>query len=153
MTARSMASGISNLKRAARQLLLGIARSRVAGWLLRAAFATFPSALPLDRLHETPTLVAFHHPSPSYPLHILIVPKRRYASLLEIEGDDVDFMRDLFETVAELVREFELGARSYRLIVNGGNAQDVGVLHFHLISEWEGEDQGPPEGSLPQPQR
>lgn len=127
------------VRQAFKRMLLAIAHSRPAGWLLRAAFAVFPSALPLDRLRETSTLVAFHHPSPSYPLHILIVPKRRYASLLEIEGEDYDFMRDLFETVAGLVREFELERRSYRLIVNGGDAQEVGVLHFHLISERAGD--------------
>jgi histidine triad (HIT) family protein len=143
----------SRLRRAAGQLLLAMARSRPAGWFLRAAFATFPFALPLDRLHETDTLVAFHHPLPSYPLHILIVPKRRYASLLEVRDDDLEFMRDVFETVAGLVRKFKLEARSYRLIVNGGGAQEAGVLHFHLISEWKSEDQGLPAESPFQPQR
>ncbi|MEZ4510613.1 MAG: hypothetical protein R3C62_01950 [Chloroflexota bacterium] len=32
--------------------------------------------IPVQRLRETATLLAFHHPKPSYPLHILLVPKR-----------------------------------------------------------------------------
>jgi histidine triad (HIT) family protein len=117
------------------RILLAIARGRIAGWIVRAAFSTFSASLPLNRLHETATLVAFHHPSPAYPIHILIVPKRRYESLLDIASDDTEFMRDLFETVASLVREFGLERDSYRLVANGGNAQEVKMLHFHLIAE------------------
>ena len=92
-------------------------------------------AIPVKRLRETPTLLAFHHPSPSYPLHILIVPKRGYRSLLDVPPEDGDFSRDLFATVQSLIREFGLGESGYRLIANGGAYQDVAVLHFHLIAE------------------
>jgi len=37
--------------------------------------------------------------------------------------------------VASLVREFGLERDSYRLVANGGNAQEVKMLHFHLIAE------------------
>ncbi len=91
--------------------------------------------LPIHRLHETPSLVAFFHPSPAYPLHILIVPKRGYASLMDIPPGDSDFLRDLFETVQNLVRRFNLAQSGYRLVANGGSYQDVPILHFHLISD------------------
>ena len=96
-------------------------------------------AIPVRRLRETETLVAFHHLQPSHPLHILIVPKRPYANLLDVPPDAADFMRDLFETAQSLVREFELEQRGYRLIVNGGAYQDVPHLLFHLVSE-KGEE-------------
>ncbi len=92
-------------------------------------------AIPVKRLSETPTLLAFHHPSPSYAVHILIVPKRDYKSLLDVPAHDVEFQRDLFETVQALVRRFGLQERGYRLVANGGAYQDVPILHFHLISE------------------
>ena len=117
------------------RLLMAAARGRAVGWFVRTAFSSFSGALPLDRLHETDTLVAFRHPSPSYPVHILIVPKRNYASLLEVPSGDLDFMHDLFQTIQTLVMELELDQTSYRLVVNGGDAQEVGMLHFHLIGE------------------
>ncbi|MBN1976733.1 MAG: HIT domain-containing protein [Anaerolineae bacterium] len=92
-------------------------------------------AIPVKRLRETETLMAFHHPQPSHPLHILLVPKRPYASLLELAPDDVGLLRDLFTTVQDLVREFDLERSGYRLIANGGAYQDVPHLHFHLIAE------------------
>ncbi len=94
-------------------------------------------AIPVQRLRETPNLLAFYHPNPSYPVHILLVPKRDYHSLLEIPPEDGAFQRDLFETVQQLVREFGLEETGYRLIANGGAFQEIPILHFHLISEYE----------------
>ena len=102
--------------------------------MLRMTFPVFAPLVPGDHLFETDTLVAFHHPAPVYPVHILIVPRRRYASLLDVAQDDVEFMRDLFKAVSTLVRELELQRGSYRLIANGGHAQQVRLLHFHLVA-------------------
>jgi histidine triad (HIT) family protein len=90
--------------------------------------------LPIDRLRETGTLLAFHHPRPSYPVHILLVPKRAVATLADLTPADAGFLTDLFQTVASLVHEFGLEEDGYRLITNGGAYQDVPQLHFHLIS-------------------
>lgn len=115
------------------------ARSPLAGWFIRKGFAWMSFALPVQRLRETATLLAFYHPSPSYPVHILLVPKRAYASLLDLPPEDFDFQRDLLMTVQSLVRELGLEDCGYRLIANGGAYQDVPMLHFHLISESKGK--------------
>ena len=93
-------------------------------------------ALPVDRLSETSTLLAFYHPTPAYPLHILLVPKKPIASLAELNpAADGDFLTDLFVTVQKLVKQFSLPEGGYRLIVNDGKYQDFPYLHFHLISD------------------
>jgi hypothetical protein len=56
---------------------------------------------------------------------------------MELSSTDVDFNADLVQTVQSLVAEFDLEGRGYHLIVNGGEYQEVGQLHFHLISEAE----------------
>ncbi len=94
-------------------------------------------AIPVKRLRETETLMAFHHPKPSYPFHVLLVPKRAVKTLMEIDSTDSAFLTDLYSTVQSIVKEFHLTA--YRLIVNGGENQDFPQLHFHLISEVEGQ--------------
>ena len=98
------------------------------GWM----FAHMSFALPVKRLHETNTLMAFYHPMPSYPFHVLLVPKKAVASLIEFDSTDALFLTDLYSTVQNIVNEFQLPA--YRLIVNGGEFQDFPQLHFHLIS-------------------
>jgi histidine triad (HIT) family protein len=90
--------------------------------------------IPAERLAETDTLLAFHHPSPSYPVHILMVPKGSYVSLLDLLSKDHRFEMDLFEVLRGLILKYELDQSDYRLIANGGSAQEDGVLHFHLVS-------------------
>jgi histidine triad (HIT) family protein len=99
------------------------------GWI----FARMSFAIPVKRLRETETLMAFYHPKPAYPFHVLLVPRRAVLSLRELDAKDTAFLADLYSTVQDLVEEFHLPA--YRLIVNGGEYQDFPQLHFHLISE------------------
>lgn len=98
------------------------------GWV----FAHMSFAIPVKRLRETETLMAFHHPKPSYKFHVLLVPKKAVVSLKDLDPTDPTFLIDLYSTVQSLVDEFHLSA--YRLIVNGGDYQDFPQLHFHLIS-------------------
>lgn len=91
--------------------------------------------IPVERLRETDTLVAFHHPKPSHPIHILLVPKRKLPNLTAVTPTDADFLTDLYRIVQKLVVEFDLEKPGYTLLVNGGAYQDVPHLHFHLISE------------------
>jgi len=103
--------------------------------MIRWVFRHMSFAVPVKRLRETSTLMAFHHPQPGYPLHILLTTKRPFSSLMDIPADETTFMRELIETVQSLVREFKLEESGYRLITNGGVYQDVPQLHFHLISD------------------
>jgi histidine triad (HIT) family protein len=115
-------------------LLFTLARSRLGRSLVGFLFTYMSFALPLNRLRETPTLVAFHHPRPTYPIHILLVPKRPLANLMALTPADQDFLADLVQTVQSLVTEFDLEKDGYRLISNGGRYQDIPHLHFHLVS-------------------
>lgn len=118
-----------------KKIVLSLARTSLGGFIIGWLFAHLSFAIPVDRLRETESLLAFWHPSPTYATHILVVPKRQYSSLMELPTEDVTFMQDLFEVVKSLVEEFKLEEGGYRLIVNGGASQDVAHLHFHLVAE------------------
>ncbi len=99
------------------------------GWM----FEHMSFAIPVQRLRETDTLMAFHHPTPAYKFHVLLVPKKSVVSLKELDSHDAAFLVDLYSSVQSIVDEFQLPA--YRLIVNGGEYQDFPQLHFHLVSD------------------
>lgn len=120
-----------------RQILFVLARSSLAGWIVGWLFAHMSFVIPVSRLRETDTLIAFHHPRPSHPVHILLVPKRIRPDLMALETADADFLADLIHVVQELIGELGLEKAGYRLIANGGAYQDVPQLHFHLISDKE----------------
>jgi histidine triad (HIT) family protein len=117
------------------KILFRLARSSFGKFLIGWGFTYMSFAIPVNRLRETKTLIAFYHPKPSYMLHILIVPKRNIAQLGALTAADSDFMVDLFQNVQSLVDELDLEARGYRLIANGGKYQDVPHLHFHLVAD------------------
>lgn len=117
--------------------VLRLARSRWSRVLLGWVMSKMSFAIPVRRLHETEDLIAFQHPRPSHTVHILLVPKRPFANLMAVPLDATGFLRGLLETVQLLVHEYDLEDKGYRLIVNGGQYQEVPHLHFHLISDWE----------------
>jgi histidine triad (HIT) family protein len=98
------------------------------GWI----FEHMSFSIPVKRLRETNTLMAFYHPKPSYDFHVLLVPKKSVKTLQELDSNDSTFLKELYSTVQSLIDEFQLPA--YRLIVNGGDYQDFPQLHFHLVS-------------------
>jgi histidine triad (HIT) family protein len=102
---------------------------KLIGWI----FAHMSFAIPVIRLRETDNLLAFFHPKPAYPFHVVLVPKQAIASLMELDPNQSEFLFELYSTAQSLVTEFQLPA--YRLIVNGGEYQDFPHLHFHLISD------------------
>ena len=117
------------------QTLYHLANTRPGKFIIRILFTKMSFLIPAKRLRETDTLIAFHHPKPNYPVHILQMPKLDLPNFQALNGSDSAFMTDLVKTAQSLVEEFELTEKGYRLIVNGGKYQDFPHLHFHLISE------------------
>ena len=66
--------------------------ARLSGWI----FAKMSFIIPVERLRETKTLIAFHHPKPSYSFHVLIVPKKAVKTLADLDPNDSAFLTDLF---------------------------------------------------------
>ena len=114
-------------------MLRKLLRLRFIAFLIGWIFTHMSFAIPIKRLRETSNLIAFQHPSPSYKVHLLLVPKRQVQTLADLDPTDTAFLTDLYSTVQSLVKELDL--KAYRLIVNGGEYQDFPHLHFHLISD------------------
>jgi histidine triad (HIT) family protein len=118
-----------------KRFLFSLAKTGLGGWLLGWIIANCTFLIPGEKLIETETIIAFHHPQPAYPLHILILPKANYQNLTDLPTEDRQFEYDLFQAVNQLVGKYDLTSKGYRMIVNGGKSQEVPHLHFHLISE------------------
>jgi len=101
------------------------------GWF----FTHMSFILPFDRLLESENLLVFHHPKPSYTLHILFIPKKTISNLANLQPEDNSFLSELFASIQEIIVKYDLEQYGYRLIVNGGQYQEIPQLHFHLISE------------------
>lgn len=89
--------------------------------------------IPKELSYESDVLVAFPDIDPSADVHILIVPKEHIGGIGDIEGKHGGLFIEVYETVKKLVVENNLQNDLYRVVVNGGRAQHVPHLHFHLL--------------------
>lgn len=88
--------------------------------------------------YETENLVVFPDINPSADIHLLIVPKNHLAGIEEISEEYAQLMVEIYNTVNILVKENNLTDKLYRVVVNGGKAQHVPHLHFHLLGgQWK----------------
>lgn len=127
----------------ASRVLFALARGRAAGAGVRWGFAHISGRLPVSRVYESKAVVAFHHPRPSYAVHVLIVPKRGITGVRAIGVGDGPLLVEVVAAARAVARRLDLERHGYRLVVNGGAYQDVCQLHFHLISDGAAEHDGP----------
>ena len=113
-------------------LLSNPGKQLIAWMLLNMNFA-----LPISRLYESEKLIAFFHPQPSYPFHVLLIPKEKIPDFQSLDSSNFPFLNEVYTTAQKIVIEYHLDHSGYRLIVNGGKFQDFPLLHFHLISDKE----------------
>jgi histidine triad (HIT) family protein len=114
------------------KLLFLLANTSLGRLLTAWIIAHMSFAIPVNRLRETDTLLAFRHPQPAHPFHVILLPKKDIRSFADLDPLD-PFLAELVTVAQSLVTEYHLPG--YRLLVNGGAYQEFPHLHFHLISE------------------
>jgi diadenosine tetraphosphate (Ap4A) HIT family hydrolase len=91
--------------------------------------------IPSRRVYEDDWAVAFHDIAPQAPIHVLVVPKGRYVSLIDFTTHASDAeIAGFFRAVGQVARQLELEAPGYRVIANVGEhaGQEVPHLHVHI---------------------
>lgn len=83
--------------------------------------------------YESDSLVVFPDINPSADLHLLIVPKKHIGGIRDIGENLANLLAEVYQTANKLVKENNLTEDLYRVVVNGGKAQHVPHLHFHLL--------------------
>ena len=82
-------------------------------------------------VHEDATSVAFHDINPQAPVHILVIPRKHFASAQETEEADEPLLGHLHRVAAKLAGEFKI-TDGYRIVLNTGLGAGQSVFHFHL---------------------
>jgi histidine triad (HIT) family protein len=96
---------------------------------------------PADIEYEDDAVLAFKDLYPKAPVHILIVPKRHIASILEMEPNDVAAIGRCFLAARAIGEAKGFGTRGYRVSVNCGpeGGQVVYHVHFHFTAGRRGQ--------------
>ena len=84
--------------------------------------------IPSDFIYEDENVVAFNDLAPQAPIHFLVIPKKHYSSLQEIDNQEV--FGQIFSAIPKITKK--LGINEYRTVVNTGESAGQTVFHIHV---------------------
>lgn len=85
--------------------------------------------IPADIVYEDEQCLAFKDVNPQAPIHVLVIPKKPIARLIDADSSDQALLGHLLLTANKVAQDLGVGD-AYRLVVNNG--ADVGQTVFHL---------------------
>src|ERR1700751_2890932 len=87
--------------------------------------------IPAKLVHEDEDVFAFEDINPQAPTHILICPKKHFASLERRTPDNETLIGKIALIPAKLALDRKLGD-GYRTVVNTGSGAGQTVFHLHM---------------------
>ncbi len=90
-------------------------------------------AIAVSPVYEDDDFIAFPDIQPQAPVHILVIPRRHYNSLVEVE--DAGVLGQALQAVQKTALALHLHSEGFRTVINTGDngGQTVHHLHFHVL--------------------
>ncbi len=91
--------------------------------------------VPADIVYQDDNVLAFRDVTPQAPTHILVVPKKPLANLLDAGDNNTLLLGQLMQAAAHVARMLGLDQSGFRVVVNVGpdGGQSVDHLHLHVL--------------------
>jgi histidine triad (HIT) family protein len=92
--------------------------------------------IPSRKVYEDDRVLAFHDIQPAAPVHILIIPKKHFASLNDAGEEDFAIIGYIHQIAQHIAKEQGVAESGYRIVNNCGpdSGQIVFHLHMHLLA-------------------
>lgn len=87
--------------------------------------------IPKNFRYEDENVVAFDDINPVAKVHVLFTPREHVSAFEELLDDNV--LSSVRRGIQKIVEQTNLVGKGYKIVVNGGGAQVINHLHFHLI--------------------
>ncbi|MGI8773097.1 MAG: histidine triad nucleotide-binding protein [Acidobacteriaceae bacterium] len=91
-------------------------------------------SIPVQKVFEDDTVVAFTDIHPQAPVHLLIIPRNHIASLAHLSPEDERLLGHMHALAKQIAEEKGLH-NGFRTVMNTGpdGGQTVDHLHLHLL--------------------
>ena len=98
--------------------------------------------IPSEKVYEDDEIIAFKDINPAAPIHILVIPKKHIATLLDVKEEDSYLISKIFVVINKIAKQIGIEESGFRIIANCGkdSGQEVMHIHFHLLA---GKTMGP----------
>jgi len=87
--------------------------------------------IPKDFEYQDDKVLVFADIHPVAPVHLIIIPREHIDDFYNVKDDSLYIA--LMNVIKKMIGKHNLAGKGYRIVVNGGGAQIVRHLHFHLI--------------------
>ena len=87
--------------------------------------------IPAKKVYEDDEMIAFHDIHPWAPVHVLIVPKRHIAGMVDVAPEDAPLLGRMMAVSPRLMRDLGV-TNGYRHVINTGADGRQEVMHLHL---------------------
>ncbi len=84
--------------------------------------------------YEDDSFLSFHHTRPTWPVHIVVIPKKHIPSFTNRNKGDDEIITELLKIVEMIAKKVEQEYGEARILTNLGKYQDSKHLHFHVSS-------------------
>ncbi len=87
--------------------------------------------IPSKVFHETDEVIVIQDIRPKTPVHLLIIPKKKFKNFYETPPETLATLDQTVKKVAEM-----LGVTDYfRVQVHNGFGQEINHVHYHFMSD------------------
>jgi len=92
--------------------------------------------VPAEIVFEDEDVIAFKDIKPIASVHIVIIPKKHIASVVDLKKEDEALMGKLIMTAKKIANDLKVSEKGYKLLirVGRGGGQEVDHIHLHLLS-------------------
>lgn len=87
--------------------------------------------IPCEKVYEDDRVLCFRDINPKAPVHVLLVPKKKYVSFDDFVSKASDEEIGYFFRTARKIAA-DLKIKSYRIVANCGAGAGQVVYHYHL---------------------
>lgn len=85
--------------------------------------------IPAEILYENDDIIAIRDINPQAEVHLLVIPKKEYVSVVDLAEDDPQLLAQLVRVAKALAEEHANG--EFRLVFNTGASTGQTVFHVH----------------------
>lgn len=92
--------------------------------------------IPSSKVYEDDKILAFNDLNPVAPYHILVIPKKHYASILDVPAEEMGIIADIHNAINTIAKEKGFDKTGFRIINNCGKdgGQEVKHIHYHVLA-------------------
>ncbi len=90
--------------------------------------------VPSTKVYEDDNFIVIKDINPQAPVHLLVIPKRHYPTLMDC--DERDILGGLIDVAKRVSTEKRFHERGFRLVINTNEegGQTVFHLHMHILA-------------------